>query len=161
MRMDLILEMMDVPGQLVSILNPISDLGANIVTIAHHRDNKNENGMISVQLTLEGEKENLNVVLNKFEEMGVTILKKDGRLIKERFTAILYGHIVDSDVRDTVERINLVDGLEIIDLQIKLDGEDESTSLICIEFDSGLRDFAYGKLLELAEEKDFLVIDEV
>ena len=36
MRMDLILEMMDVPGQLVSILNPISDLGANIVTVAHH-----------------------------------------------------------------------------------------------------------------------------
>ena len=33
MRMNLILEILDIPGQLVSILNPIGELGANVVTI--------------------------------------------------------------------------------------------------------------------------------
>ena len=42
MRMNLILEILDVPGQLVSILNPIGELGANVVTIVHKREIKAE-----------------------------------------------------------------------------------------------------------------------
>lgn len=59
MRMDLVLELMDVPGQLVKALEPISSLGANLVTVVHKRDYKNDNGMVPVQLTLEGEHEDL------------------------------------------------------------------------------------------------------
>ena len=33
--------------------------------------------------------------------------------------------------------------------------------LITIELDLGKRDIAYNKVMEIAEEKDFLVIDEV
>lgn len=44
MKMDLVLELMDVPGQLVSVLDPISGLGANLVTVIHKRDSKNEKG---------------------------------------------------------------------------------------------------------------------
>ena len=161
MRMDLVLEIMDVPGQLVSILTPVGELGANLVTVAHRRENKNENGMIPVHLTLEGELENLNAVVERFDEMEITVLEQDGLVKKERFTAILYGHMIDSDVRDTVDRINSVEGLLVADLQIKLNGEDESTSLISVEFDYGLRDLAYSKFMEIAIEKDFLVIDEV
>ena len=43
MRMNLVLEIKDVPGQLVSVLSPIGDLGANLVAIIHQRDVKNEN----------------------------------------------------------------------------------------------------------------------
>ncbi len=161
MRMDLVLEIMDVPGQLVSILTPVGELGANLVTVTHRRETKNENGMIPVQLTLEGERENLNAVLNRFEKMNISILEQDGLVKKERFTAILYGHMIDSDVRDTVDRINAVEGLLVADLKIKLDGEDKSTSLISVEFDYGLRNLAYSKFMEIAIEKDFLVIDEV
>ena len=59
MRMDLVLELLDVPGQLVSVLEPISGLGANLVTVIHKRDYKNENGMVPVQLTMEGKQEDL------------------------------------------------------------------------------------------------------
>ena len=45
MKMDLVLELMDVPGQLVSVLDPISGLGANLVTVIHKRDSKNEKGI--------------------------------------------------------------------------------------------------------------------
>ena len=44
MRLNLVLELMDVPGQLVKVLEPIGSLGANLVTVIHKRDYKNENG---------------------------------------------------------------------------------------------------------------------
>ena len=51
--MNLVLELLDVPGQLVSVLEPIGSLGANLVTVIHKREFKNEQGMVPVHLTIE------------------------------------------------------------------------------------------------------------
>lgn len=161
MRMNLILEILDVPGQLVSILSPIGDLGANVVTIVHKREIKSEEGKVAIQIALEGERENLQAVIDKFKDMGVHLLEVDDTIKKEKLSAILYGHIIDRDLRDTVDKINAVDGLVVSALELKLDGELESTALITIELDLGKREIASNKIMEIAEEKDFLVIDEV
>ena len=165
MRMNLILEILDVPGQLVSILNPIGELGANVVTIVHKREIKAEEGKAAIQIAIEGERENLQAVLqaviDRFKEMNIALIEVDDTVRKEKLSAILYGHIIDRDLRDTVDKINAVDGLVVSDLQLKLDGELKSTALITVELDLGKRDIAYNKIMEIAEEKDFLVIDEV
>lgn len=161
MRMNLILEILDVPGQLVSVLSPVGELGANLVTIIHQRETKNEEGRIPVQITLEGERENLQAVLDKFNEMNLSVIKVDDAVKKEKLSTILYGHIIDTDLRDTVDKINAVDGLVVSDLQLKLDGELKSTALLTIELDLGKREIAFNKIMEIAEEKDFVVIDEV
>ena len=161
MRMNLILEILDVPGQLVSILSPIGELGANLVTIVHKREIKAEEGKVPVQITLEGERENLQAVTDKFKEMCVNLLEVDDTIKKEKLSTILYGHIIDTDLRDSVDKINAVDGLVVSDLQLKLDGELKSTALLTIELDVGKREIAYDKVMEIAKEKDFLVIDEV
>ncbi len=161
MRMNLILEILDVPGQLVSILNPIGELGANVVTIVHKREIKAEEGKAAIEIALEGERENLQAVIDKFKDMGVPLIEVDDAVKKEKLSTILYGHIIDTDLRDTVDKINAVEGLVVSDLQLKLDGELKSTALITIELDLGKRDIAYNKVMEIAEEKDFLVIDEV
>ncbi|MCQ2962359.1 MAG: amino acid-binding protein [archaeon] len=161
MRMNLILEILDVPGQLVSILNPIGELGANVVTIVHKREIKAEEGKAAIEIALEGERENLQAVIDKFKDMGVPLIEVDDAVKKEKLSTILYGHIIDTDLRDTVDKINDVEGLVVSDLQLKLDGELKSTALITIELDLGKRDIAYNKVMEIAEEKDFLVIDEV
>ncbi|WP_295619944.1 amino acid-binding protein [uncultured Methanobrevibacter sp.] len=161
MRMNLILEVLDIPGQLVSILNPISELGANVVTIVHKREIKAEESKAAIEIALEGERENLQAVIDKFKEMGVNLIEVDDKVRKEKLSAILYGHIIDKDLRDTFDRINAVDGLVVSDLQIKLNGELESTALITIELDIGKREIAYNKIMEIAKEKDYLVIDEV
>ena len=161
MRMNLILEILDVPGQLVSILSPIGELGANLVTIVHKREIKAEEGKVPVQITLEGERENLQAVTDKFKEMGVNLLEVDDTIKKEKLSTILYGHIIDTDLRDSVDKINAVDGLVVSDLQLKLDGELKSTALLTIELEVGKREIAYDKVMEIAKEKDFLVIDEV
>ena len=40
MRINLVLELLDAPGQLVKVLEPISTVGVNLVTIIHKRDYK-------------------------------------------------------------------------------------------------------------------------
>ena len=161
MRMNLILEILDVPGQLVSILNPIGELGANVVTIVHKREIKAEEGKAAIEIAIEGERENLQAVVDRFKEMNLSLIEVDDTIKKEKLSTILYGHIIDSDLRDTVDKINAVDGLVVSDLQLKLDGELKSTALITVELDLGKREIAYNKIMEIAEEKDFLVIDEV
>ena len=161
MRIDLVLELLDSPGQLVKVLEPISVYGANLVTVIHKRDYKNDNGKVPVQLTLEGEHEDLKNVVNKFEELGFSIIEIDGVVKKEKITTIFFGHIVDQDLRDTMDRINALDGVVIVAFDIKLNGEEKSTALINIEADVGLKQAVFSKIAEIAEEKDLLVINEV
>lgn len=161
MRMNLILEILDVPGQLVSILNPIGELGANVVTIVHKREIKAAEGKAAIEIAIEGERENLQAVIDRFKEMNISLIEVDDTVKKEKLSTILYGHIIDTDLRDSVDKINAVEGLVVSDLQLKLDGELKSTALLTIELDLGKREIAYNKVMEIAKEKDFLVIDEV
>lgn len=161
MRINLVLELMDTPGQLVKALEPVSSLGANLVTVIHKRDYKNEKGNVPVQLTIEGEHEDLKNVVNRFEELGFSIIEMDGVVLKEKITTILFGHIVDQDLRDTMDRINDLDDVEIVAFDIKLNGEEKSTAVINIEAGVGRKQAVFEKIAEIAEEKELLVINEV
>ena len=161
MRINLVLELMDTPGQLVKALEPISSLGANLVTVIHKRDYKNEKGNVPVQLTIEGEHEDLKNVVNRFEELGFSIIEMDGVVLKEKITTILFGHIVDQDLRDTMDRINELEDVVIVAFDIKLNGEEKSTAVINIEAGVGRKQAVFDKIAEIAEEKELLVINEV
>ena len=161
MRIDLVLELLDAPGQLLKVLEPISIFGANLVTVIHKRDYKNDSGKVPVQLTLEGGLDDLKKLVNKFEELGFTIIEMDGIVKKEKITTIFFGHVIDQDLRDSMDRINELDGVSIVAFDIKLNGEDKSTSLINIEVDAGKKQIVFDKIAEIAEEKDLLVINEV
>ena len=161
MKMNLVLELLDSPGQLLRVLEPISTFGANLVTVIHKRDYKNENGKVPVQLTVEGEQEDLAGLINKFEELGFSVIEMDGVIRKEKITTILFGDIVDQDLRDTMDKINAIDGAFIVAFDIKLNGEEESTALINIEADIGKKQVVFDKITEIAEEKNLLVINEV
>ena len=161
MRINLVIELLDVPGQLVSVLEPISGLGANLVTVIHKRDSKNEKGKIPVQLTLEGEQESFNRVIDRFNELGISIIERDGVINKQLISTILIGHIVDQDFRDTTDRINALDGIYVVGFDIKLDGESKSTALLNLEVDYGKKQFAFKEIAKIADEKKLLMINEV
>ena len=161
MRIDLVLELLDSPGQLVKVLETISTFGANLVTVIHKRDYKNDNGKVPVQLTLEGEHEDIQGIVKRFEDLGFSIIEMDGVVKKEKISTILFGHIVDQDLRDTMDRINELDGVVIVAFDIKLNGEEKSTALINIEADIGRKQVLFDRIAEIAEEKDLLVINEV
>jgi len=161
MKMDLILELQDIPGQLVSILSPISGLGANLVTVIHKRENKNEKGLIPVQITLEGDQSNLNRVIEKLSEMGITILEIDGVVRKEKLTVLLIGHVINTNIKDTMDKINQLSGVSIVDFEVKLTGESESSAKFVLESDFNMKDKVNEKISEIASEKNLLMINEV
>ena len=97
MRLNLVLELLDVPGQLLDALDPIGKLGANIVAVIHQRDVKTERGTIPVHISVEGDRETLKRVLKSIEEMDIQIIEVDGVVKKEKITTILIGNIIDKD----------------------------------------------------------------
>ncbi|KZX17578.1 amino acid-binding protein [Methanobrevibacter filiformis] len=161
MKMNLVLELQDIPGQLVSVLSPISSLGTNLVTVIHKREDKNERGLIPVQITLEGEQNNLNAVISKLNEMQITILEVDGVILREKLTTILIGHVIDTNVKDTMDKINGLTGVSIVDFEVKLAGELESSAKLVVESDFGMKKKVLNKIQEIALEKNFLVVSEV
>ncbi len=162
MRLNLVLELLDVPGQLLDALDPIGKLGANIVAVIHQRDVKTERGTIPVHISVEGDEETLKRVLKSIEEMNIQIIEVDGVVRKEKITTILIGNIVDQDLKETVNELNSIDGVRVADLNLKMsDNPDESSSRIVIEADYGRKQALMQNIKEYGKSKGFLVINEV
>ncbi|MGV8144712.1 MAG: amino acid-binding protein [Methanothermobacter sp.] len=162
MRLKLVLELLDVPGQLLDALDPIGRLGANIVAIIHQRDVKTERGTIPVQITIEGDKETLNEVLNAIESNGIQIIQVDGILRMEKITTILVGNIVDKDVKETVDLLNNIEGVMVADLDLKMsDQPEKSASRIVIEAEQGRKKAVMSKIKDIGNLKGLMVINEI
>jgi ACT domain-containing protein len=162
MRLNLVLELLDVPGQLLDALEPIGKLGANIVTVIHQRDVKTERGTIPVHLTLEGDEETLKRVLNTIENNDIQIIEVDGVVKKETITTIIIGNIVDQDLKETVRELNNIEGVRVADLNLKMsDNPEKSASRIVIETDYGRKNELMQNIKEFGKSKGFLVINEV
>ncbi len=161
MKMNLVLELSDTPGQLVNSLEPFRELGANLVTVIHDRTNKNENGKIPVQITVEGERQNLEKIIETLEANDISILKVDGSLRTIKISTILIGHIIDTDVRDTVDHLNAIDNVTVVGMEVKFNNEEKSSGLITVEMPLELKNTVLNKINEIADSKDLLVINEV
>ena len=162
MRLNLVLELLDVPGQLLDALNPIGKLGANIVAVIHQRDVKTERGTIPVHISVEGDKETLERVLKSIEEMDIQIIEVDGVVKKEKITTILIGNIVDKDLKETIKVLNNIIGVRVADLDLKMsDNPEETASRIVIEADYGIKKDLMRNISEYGKSKGFLVINEI
>ena len=162
MRLNLVLELLDVPGQLLDALDPIGKLGANIVAVIHQRDVKTERGTIPVHISVEGDRETLKRVLKSIEEMDIQIIEVDGVVKKEKITTILIGNIVDKDLKETIKVLNNIEGVRVADLNLKMsDNPEESASRIVIEADYGIKKDLMRNINKYGKSKGFLVINEI
>jgi ACT domain-containing protein len=161
-RVNLVLELLDVPGQLLDVLDPMGRLGANIVAVIHQRDVKTEEGMVPVQITIEGDQDTLETVQKALEEKGIHIMEVDGVLRWEKITTILVGNIVEADLKDTVDQLNQLSGVRVADLDLKMsDTPENSASKIVMEAKEGNKREILEKVTGIAAEKGFLVINEI
>jgi ACT domain-containing protein len=162
MRLNLVLELLDIPGQLMDVLEPVGRLGANIVTVIHQRDVKTERGTVPVQITIEGDEETLNKVIKVLESQNIQIMAIDGVLRKETIRTILIGDIVDKDVKDVLNKFNEVEGVKVADFNLKMsDHPGKSASKFIIEAGYGKRRSIMKQIKEVGTSKGFLVINEV
>lgn len=162
MRVNLVLELLDVPGKLLEALEPIGKLGANIVAVIHQRDVKTERGTIPVHVTIEGDKETLEMVLKSMEELGIQIMEVDGVMRKEEITTVLIGNIVEENLKETMKILDSIKGVKVADLDLKMsDRPEQSASKIIVEADYGKKKDVLKKIKEIGSSKGFLVISEV
>jgi len=157
------LELKDMPGQLVLALQPISEFGGNIVSVLHHRDKKTARGLIPVQITFEIDGEKLKELINRMKSNGITIAQIGEDRLREKATMILIGHIIHSDIKDTIDRIDSTGYAEVTDLAVSMPGVNQHSAARVVINATGKKEMqkAIQLLRDTAREKDLLLIKPI
>jgi ACT domain-containing protein len=155
------LEMKDSPGQLVAAIKPISDVGGNIIAVIHQREPGPDSMMLNVQIVLELPEGKLENLVTLLQEQGVHIQRiNEERLLYKR-TVILIGHLMHTDLSDTVGQIDSTGFAEISELVMSMPAVNErSSSRITIKAVSrGDMESALAILRRVASRKSLLLIE--
>ena len=155
------LEMKDSPGQLVSALKPISEVGGNIRAVIHQREPGSKSDTLDVQIVLELPEGRLDRLVTLLQEQGVHIQ----RIGEERFlyhrTVILIGHLMHTGLSDTIDRIDSTGFAEVSALEMSMPAvNDRSSSRLTIKALSREdMETAVDILRRVSAEKSLLLIE--
>ncbi len=122
------LEMKDSPGQLVAALKPMSDVGGNIIAVIHQREPELDNDTLNVQIVLELPEGRLDKLIGLLKEQGVHIQRIGKRRLLFKRTVILIGHLMHTDMSDTVDQIDKTGFAEVSDLSMSMPAVNERSS---------------------------------
>ena len=161
MQVSMKLEMKDAPGQLVAALQPISEVGGNIIAVIHQRDEKAEDDKLGVQIVLEIQDDRLNELIARIKDKGVNVVRIGKRRLLYTQTVIMIGHIMHTDLGDTVDRIDCTGFAEVTDMNMVMPAINEpSSALIVIRaVDRHEMEQTMEILRTVAKEKDLLIIE--
>ncbi len=163
MKVSMSIELKDIPGQLVLALQPISDFGGNIRSVVHHRDKKTPSGRIPLQLVLEIEDRNLSVLVDRLKERGVNVVRIGEERLMDSMVVLLIGHIVHSDIRETIDSIDSTGFAEVVELSLSMPGVDLKSSASVTISAVGTEELkdALAILEAAAEKKGIMVIASI
>ncbi|MDF2954654.1 amino acid-binding protein [Candidatus Alkanophaga liquidiphilum] len=128
MKVSMDIELKDVPGQLVSALIPISELGGNIISVLHHRDRKTQRGTIPVQVVFDVEESKLAALLQRLRERGITVVRVGAERLKEAVFVLLIGHIVRSGVKELINEVDGTGVAEVVELFLSMPAVEEKSA---------------------------------
>ena len=152
----------DIPGSLVELIEPVSKNGGNIHGILHHHDKK-INNTIPVDIWFELSEELIEISL---ENIKKELIKKNIQLNKisvgsknKILTFILTGHVFDSDITDTIKRLDSKN-IKVLDLHAKFTEVDEISSVLMkVEFPEVMTKFELTHEIEkICKEKKLFLI---
>jgi ACT domain-containing protein len=155
------MELKDVPGQLLKALEPIARFGGNIQSIMHQHERKTPLGRIPVVLVFGiGDKVRLNKVLAALRAMDVTVTQLGEQAGAVQTTVMLIGHIIHTDARDTIDRLNAIKGVRVSGMGLAMGGAtQESSARMTITADDEKRARSAVSLLQkIADEKKLLLL---
>ncbi|NPE29305.1 amino acid-binding protein [Methanococcoides sp. SA1] len=163
MRVSMDIELKDTPGQLLLALNPISEFKGNLKSIVHHHEERTPRSTIPVQLVFEIEPANLDVLIVRLEENGIGVARVDEKRFTAHGAVLLIGHIVHTDIQDTIDTIDKTGFAEVVNISLSMPQIDMRSS-------ASLKIDAVGKtelheaisvLRQVAIKKDLLVIEPI
>lgn len=128
------LEMKDSPGQLVAALKPISDVGGNIIAVIHQHDPDPGHRTLDVQIVLELPEGRLDKLVSLLKDQGVHIQRIGKERLLYKRTVIMIGHLMHTDLSDTVDQIDSTGFAEVCELSMSMPAINErSTSRVTIK----------------------------
>lgn len=162
MKIDMQLALKDVPGSLLRALEPVSSHGGNILSVLHSRGRKER---VEVKVTFQiADQESLNLIRNEMEKRRIQVsdIRVEGKRYysKKILSFILVGHVIDTDVRDTIDRINEVGLVSDIDV-VMPSPEKKSSVMMNVEVDNGQLERLNSTVKEVCREKDLLLISSI
>ena len=154
------LELVDEPGELLRALEPIAENGGNLLSIYHERGNLTPRGDIPVEVDLEATPDRFDVIVEALREAGVNVIEAGQDRYSEELTVLLVGHLVDTDLSDTLSQLRAENGA-VTDLSLSApEGVEEvSSARLRLQTESGEVTNTLEAVRSVAEEKDFRVVE--
>jgi ACT domain-containing protein len=163
MKIAMDIELKDIPGQLVLALKPISEFGGNILSVLHQRDKKTPAGRIPVELVIELEERRLEGLVEKLTECGVKVVRTGKERLRDSMVVLLIGHIVHSDLRETIDSIDSTGFAEVVGLSLSMPGVEKESSASVTLSAIGKKELneALNILQRTASKKGIMIISPI
>lgn len=155
------LELVDKPGELLRALRPISENGGNLLSIFHERGNVTPRGHIPIEIDIEATPERYEAIVEAFREEGINVIQAGTERYSETLTIILSGHIVDTDLSDTLSRIRETTSSSITDFSLAAPAgtKDVSSARLHLAVEEGKVDATLSEIRTIATQKDLTIIE--
>ncbi len=155
------LELVDRPGELLRALRPIADNGGNLLSIFHERGNLTPRGHIPVEVDLEATADRFDVIVEALRDEGINVIEAGAERYGEAVTVLLVGHLVGTDLSNTLSRIEDSTAASVTDISLSApDGADAvSSARLRLAAQSGSVETALESIRSIAAEKDLQVVE--
>lgn len=155
------LELVDEPGELLRALEPIADNGGNLLSIFHERGNVTPRGHIPVEVDLEATTQQFDVIVDALRSAGVNVIQAGAERYSEELTVVLVGHLVETDLSDTLQRFQDCGGASVADVSLSAPAgtDGPSSARLRLVASEGQTGTALETVREVADEKDLRVVE--
>lgn len=154
------LELVDEPGELLRALEPIADLGGNLLSIYHERGNVTPRGHIPVEVDLEATPGRFDAIVEGLREAGVNVIQAGQERYSEELTVLLVGHLVDTDLSDTLSQLRDENGaVTDISLSAPEGAEEVSSARLRLQVEQGAVQNTLEAVRSVAQQKDLRLVE--
>lgn len=123
------LELVDKPGQLLAALKPIADNGGNLLSIYHERGNMTPRGHIPVEVDFQATPDRFDGIVEALRTEGINVIQAGTEKYGEELTLLLVGHLIDTDLSDTLTKIEECASASVSDVSLSApEGTDQASS---------------------------------
>ncbi|MFB6087634.1 MAG: amino acid-binding protein [Haloarculaceae archaeon] len=155
------LELVDEPGELLRALRPIAENGGNLLSIFHERGNVTPRGHIPVEVDLEAAPDRFDAIVDALRDAGINVIQAGSQRYSETVTVVLSGHVVNTDLSNTLSRIQQSTNATVTDLSLSApEGTDDiSSARLRLAIEAGETQRTLTTIRDVATEKDLRLIE--
>jgi len=155
------LELADEPGALLGALEPIAECGGNLLSVFHERGALTPRGHIPVEVDVECTPRQFERIVAAMRDAGVNVVQAGSDAYGAELTVLLAGPLVETDLSDTLERLESVASASVVDFSLTDEPGVDSLSSARLRLattEGGAAD-ALERVRDVAAEKELQVVE--